>query len=71
MHELGAITNILKTVERVMAEENLTQVDTIVLQVGELSGVVPSLIEECYPAAVFQTPFENTRLELERIPGIA
>jgi hydrogenase nickel incorporation protein HypA/HybF len=33
--------------------------------------MVPSYIEEAYPAAVYQTSFENTQLELEIIPGVA
>ena len=41
------------------------------LQVGELSGVVPSYLESCYPAAVYKTFMENTALELEIVPGIA
>ena len=71
MHELSIIVEILKTVERVMIDENLTAVEAIVLEAGELSGVVPSLIEECFPAAVQNTRFENTRLELEIVPGTA
>lgn len=61
---------MVKTIEQVMADEQLTKIDKIVLQVGELSGIVPSYLEECYPAAVYKTPFEETKLEMEIIPGI-
>ncbi|MEG0778645.1 MAG: hydrogenase maturation nickel metallochaperone HypA [Oscillospiraceae bacterium] len=71
MHELGIICEVVKTVEKIALEENLTTIEKIVLQVGELSGMVPSYIEDCYPAAVYKTTLENTRLELEIIPGIA
>ena len=70
MHELSIISAVVKTVENIMLQEGLTQVDTIVLQVGELSGVVPHYVEECYPAAVFQTCMEQTKLQMEIIPGI-
>lgn len=70
MHELGLISAVVKTVEAVMAEQGLTSAEKIVLQVGELSGVVPSYLEECYPAAVYKTSLENTTLEMEIIPGI-
>ena len=70
MHELSAIVGALKTIEKVMNEQNLTKVDTIVLQIGEFSGIVPSYIEEYFPTAVFRTRFEGARLELETIPGI-
>ncbi|MDO5328863.1 MAG: hydrogenase maturation nickel metallochaperone HypA [Coriobacteriia bacterium] len=69
MHEVGVITSILHTVEDIMKDENLTTVETIVLDVGELSGVVPHFMEECFPAATYKTRFENTKLEMNVIPG--
>ena len=70
MHELGLISAVVKTVENIMIKESLTTVEKIVLQVGELSGVIPHYVEECYPAAVYKTTLENTKLEMEVIPGI-
>ncbi|MEG1352490.1 MAG: hydrogenase maturation nickel metallochaperone HypA [Oscillospiraceae bacterium] len=62
---------MVKTIEGIVQKENLTKVEKIVLQVGELSGVIPAYIKDCYPAAVYKTFLENTELELEVIPGIA
>jgi len=70
MHELGLLSAVVKTVEGIMEKENLTEVEKIVLQVGELSGVIPRYVEECYPAAVYKTPLEKTKLEMEVVPGI-
>ena len=52
MHELGILSAMVKTIEKVVQQEELTHVEKIVLEVGELSGVVPSYLESCYPAAV-------------------
>ena len=71
MHEVGIISAMLKTIEGVMEEEHLTCVEKIVLQVGELSGVLPHYMMECFPAAVYKTRFQNTKLELDIVPGIA
>ena len=71
MHEVGIISAMLKTIEDVMEEEHLTKVETIVLQVGELSGVLPHYMKECFPAAVYKTRFQDTKLELDIVPGIA
>lgn len=71
MHELGVVFEIVKTVKRVKAEQNLTKVDTIVLQIGEFSSMIPKYIEECYPAAVDGTDLEDTKLEIEILPGNA
>lgn len=71
MHELGLMDAVIRTVERLVKEENLTQVQKIVLEIGELSGIVPRFIKECYEAVVSDTPYENTELVLEILPGIA
>lgn len=70
MHEVGIISAMLKQIDRVMEQEQLTHVEKIVLEVGELSGVVPHYMEECYPAAVYKTHFADTKLEMIIIPGI-
>ena len=67
MHEVGIISAMLKTIEAVMEEEHLTRVEKIVLQVGEL----PHYMQECFPAAVYKTRFQDTKLELDIVPGIA
>ncbi|MEG2659725.1 MAG: hydrogenase maturation nickel metallochaperone HypA [Oscillospiraceae bacterium] len=70
MHELGVLSAMVKTVEGIAKEEKLTHIEKIVLQVGELSGMVPSYLQASYPAAVYKTSLADTKLELEIIPGI-
>lgn len=69
MHELGIIAEVVRVVEKIAREQQLTKVETLVLQIGELASVVPYYVEQCYPAAVYGTSLENTRLEIEIIPG--
>lgn len=71
MHELGVVIEIVKTIEKIAVEQNLTKVDTLTLQIGELSSMIPKYIEECYPAAVDGTILEQTNLKIEIIPGNA
>ncbi len=71
MHEVGIVKAVISTVEEIMKKEELECVRKIVLQVGELSGIVPSYLEACYPAAVHKTFMENTELEMEVVPGIS
>ncbi|WP_346936055.1 hydrogenase maturation nickel metallochaperone HypA [Clostridium sp.] len=71
MHELGVVIEVVKTVE-IFAEKNgLTKIDTIVLQIGELSSMIPKYIESCYPAAVDGTRLQDTKLKIEILPGNA
>ncbi len=69
MHELGVVIEVIKTVENFIRENGLKQIDTLVLQVGELSSMVPRYIEACYPAAVNGTLLQHTKLKIEILPG--
>ena len=51
MHELGILNSMIHTIENVVQEQGITEVDKIVIEIGELSGIVPRYIEECWPAA--------------------
>ena len=42
MHELGLVFQMAKVVEESLAgEENITAIDTVVVEIGEISSVVP------------------------------
>ncbi len=70
MHELSIIIEVVKSIDKIAKEQNLTKVDTLVLQIGELSSVVPRYVEDCYPAAIDGTFMEKTKLKIEIIKGI-
>ena len=70
MHELGIVYEVINIVDRFAVENNLTNIDKIVLEVGELSQAIPRFIEECYPAAVSETPYEETKLEIIVLPAV-
>ena len=69
MHELGIVAEVVRVVEGIAKKQNVTKVDTLVLQIGELSSVVPYYVEQCYPAAACGTMLEHTRLRIEILPG--
>jgi len=69
MHELGIVFEVIKIVDGFVKENNLTKVDKIVLEIGQLSQAIPRFIEECYPAAVDGTDYEETKLEIITLPA--
>lgn len=71
MHELGIMINVVNNIEKIAAENGVTRVETMVLQVGELSPVVPHYLEAVYPAAVDGTLLQDTKLEIEVIAANA
>ena len=70
MHELGVLNSMVHTIERIVKEQNVTEVQKLVIEVGELSGIVPGYLEQSWPAASYKTFMEETELELIVIPGI-
>lgn len=71
LHELGVLFEIVKKVEDVAQKNELTKIDTLVLQIGELSSMIPRYIEACYPAVVDGTLLQETKLKIEILPGNA
>ena len=48
MHELGIIVHVMRTVEEVAAENNLTEIRSVTCEIGEVSGVVPEYMTDCW-----------------------
>lgn len=71
MHELGVVIEVVKVVEKFAVENQVQKIDTLVLQIGELSSMIPKYIKAVYPAAVDGTMLEDTKLEIEILPGNA
>ena len=69
MHELGVIVDVVEKIERIAEEQNITEIEAIVLQIGELSSMIPKYMQSLYPAATEGTILEHSRLEIEVIPG--
>jgi len=69
LHELGVVFEVVKTVQNFAQKNQLEKIDTLVLQIGELSSMIPKYIKECYPAAADGTILQDTKLEIEVLPG--
>lgn len=48
MHELGIVFTIIRSVKEVALENNATHVNSVTLDVGEVSLVIPSYLEDCW-----------------------
>lgn len=65
MHEIGVLFEIVKTVEKYALENEVESIQTLILQVGELSSMIPSYLKNLYPAAVDGSILEGSELEIE------
>ena len=69
MHEIGVLFEIVKTVEKFAKENEVEKIETLVLQIGELSSMIPHYMKTLYPAATEGTILENSELEIEVLPA--
>ena len=71
MHEMGLADAMMKTARRILAQEGDVAVRSITVELGDLSGVVPRFLAECWEAVSAGTDFEGTELILHTVPATA
>lgn len=69
MHEIGVLMEVVKSVERYAAKNEVESIVTLVLQIGELSSMIPKYMKTLYPAAVEGTILDGSELEIEILPA--
>ena len=69
MHEMTLAIQAIRNVLEFAEENEIDEIDTVVLEIGELSLVVPEYMEEAWNAACKHTMLENSRLQIDVTPG--
>ena len=71
MHELGIVFHVIKSVEEVGRQNCLTRVSAVTLEIGEVSGVVPSYLTDCWNWAVKKSDLlRGAQLHIETLPAV-
>lgn len=71
MHELGVVFHIIDQVDQVAAENNVHIISKVVLELGEVSTVIPEYLEDCWAWACKKNPLLfNTQLEIQKLPAV-
>ena len=72
MHELGLVSHVIKTIEDLCKDENLSQVYSVTLQVGEVSGILPDYLEDCWKWSVEKTEnMKGCSLKFEDLKAVS
>jgi len=71
MHEIGVLIEVVKSVEKFAVTNNVEKIETLVLQIGELSSMIPKYMQNLYPASIEGTILEGSKLEIEILPANA
>ena len=71
MHELGIVFHVIQSVERVGEENGLSSVSSVTIELGEVSGVVPRELRDCWNWAVKKTALlPQAELRIETLPAV-
>lgn len=71
MHELGILVHMAKTLKSLAEENQLTEIGGITLEVGEVSGIVPEYMTDCW--AYYRKKediMKNSELKIEITPAV-
>jgi hydrogenase nickel incorporation protein HypA/HybF len=69
MHELSVTQGIMQIVEAEAKKNNVNRVLSIKLMVGQLSGVMPQLIQDYFELVAEGTVVQGAKLIIERVPA--
>ena len=71
MHELGVVFHCIKEVNEIAAENKVARVNSVTIQLGEVSTVIPELFEDCWNWAVKkETVLKDAKIHIERIDAV-
>ena len=71
MHELGIVFHVIKSVEEIAQENDLTKVSAVTLSIGEVSGIVPSYLTDCWRWAADRTEIlSGSELKIDMIHAV-
>ena len=71
MHELGVVFHVIKEVEKIASENDVARVDSVTLEIGEVSGIINAMLADCWDWAVKKTEvLKDAKLQIETIPAV-
>ena len=71
MHELGIVFHVIREANRIAAENHAEKINSVTVEIGEVSLVVPALFEDCWNWAVKkETVLKDAKIRMETIPAV-
>lgn len=71
MHELGIVFHIIQSVEEVGRENRLKTVSSVTLELGEVSAVIDTYLDDCWKWATNKSDLlRGARLIIEKLPAV-
>lgn len=71
MHELGVVFYVIKDVKKVAEENDISKIDSVTLEIGEVSGVIHEQLIDCWDWAKKREPVtEKAVLNIETLEAV-
>lgn len=71
MHELGTVFYVIEQIDKVCKENDLTTVGSVTLEIGEVSGIIPSYIIDCWDWAKKKNEYvKDAKLKIENLEAV-
>lgn len=71
MHELGVVFYIIEDLEKIALENKVSKINSVTLELGEVSSVIPEYLTKCWRWAVDRTTLlKDSFLKIEKITAI-
>ena len=71
MHELGVVFHCIKQVNEVAAENKVKKINSVTVEIGEVSTVIPYYFEDCWNWAVKkETVLKDAKINIEIIKAV-
>lgn len=71
MHELGTVLYVIRAVEDVCRENDLKTVRSVTLEIGEVSGILPEFLTDCWEWARMKSEYlKDAELKHEMIDAV-
>ena len=71
MHELGIVFHIIDALDTVAKENDLSAIQSVTIQLGEVSTVIAEYLVDCWNWAVKKRPLlKDCRMEVETLPAV-
>jgi len=71
MHELGIVFSIIKRLETLATEQKLSQIHSVTLELGEVSGVLPDYLTDGWNWAIKKSEvLRDSSLIIETLPAV-
>lgn len=71
MHELGIIIHVAKSLDAIAVENALEKIGSVTLEIGEVSGVVPEYLTDCWEYYRKKNPLiAESEMKIEMLPAV-